>query len=157
MKRLITARDVARRDGHATVKAFLMALMEKSIERGYFKVRWDGDHVGGAPVIAFVDFGRWLARCECGQHNYVDPHDPVMFCAQCGNGNSGLGRLVIFPANRDEIERLLLLRPVINHPAAKNVVEQALLARPKIAMLTRNWFPAQSTADLFEMNQTYGV
>lgn len=155
--RLITARDVARRGGHSTVTKFLLALMERSIERGYFQTRWDGEHVGGAPAVAFVDFGRWLARCECGQHNYVDPHDAVMFCARCGNGNSGLARPVMFPANRAEIEKLLLVRPVIENPAAKNAVERALLAKPKIAVLTRNWFPGQTIADLFEINQTYGV
>lgn len=157
MKRLITAKDVARRDGHSTVAEFLMALMETSIQRGYFQIRWDGEHVGGAPALAFVDFGRWLARCECGQHNYVDPSDPVMFCARCGNGNSGVARPVIFPACRNEIEKLLLARPVIESPAARSIVEKALLAKPKITVLTRNWFPGQSTADLFEMNQTYGV
>lgn len=157
MKRLITARDVARRDGHATVTDLLLALMERSIERGYFRICWDGEHVGGAPAMALVDFGRWLARCECGQHNYVDPNDPVMFCARCGNGNSGLARPVIFPVNREEIEKLLLARPVIENPAAKNVVEKALLAKPKISVLTRNWFPGQSLVDLFEMNRTYGV
>jgi len=157
MNRLITARDVARRDGHSTVAELILALMEKSIQRGYFQVRWDGEHVGGAPVMAFVDFGRWLARCECGQHNYVNEDEPVMFCARCGNGNSGLARSVIFPADRKMIEDALLKRPVIENPSAKNVVEAALLAKPKYTVLTRNWYPGQSVESLIEMNSMNGV
>lgn len=154
MNRLITARDVARRDGHSTVAGLVMALMEASIKRGHFRIRWDGRHVGGAPAIAFVDFGRWLARCECGQHNYVDPDEPIMFCSRCGNGNTGLARPVIFPAERRMIEEVLLKRPVIENPAARNVVEAALLAKPKYSFLTRNWYPGQSVESLIEINSS---
>lgn len=157
MNRLITAKDVARRDGYSTVTEFVLALMEKSIERGCFRVRWDGEHVGGAPAIAFVDFGRWLARCECGQHNYVDPDEPIMFCVRCGNGNTGLARPVIFPAERRMIEDVLLKRPVIENPAARNFVEAALLAKPRHAILTRNWYPGQSVESLIEINSMNGV
>lgn len=157
MNRLITAKDLARRAGQKTVKEMIVFLMDRSIALGRFQVRWDGEHVGGTPVMAFVDFGRWLARCECGQCNYVDPDEPVMFCARCGNSNSGLARLVVFPAERMVIEEVLLKRPVINNPAAKNIVDAALLSKPKYPILTRNWYPGQSAESLIEMNSTYGV
>lgn len=157
MKRLITARDVARRDGHATVAKMILALTEISITRGYFHVRWDGEHVGGTPAMAFVDFGRWLAKCQCGQCNYVDPNEPIMFCARCGNGNTGLARPVIFPAEQRMIEDVLLKRPVIENPLARNIVEAALLAKPQLTVLTRNWHPGQSVESLIEMNSMNGV
>lgn len=156
---LITAKDIARRDGHKTVAELILATMERSITRGYFRTRWDGEHVSGPPVFAFVDFGRWLVRCECGQHNYVDPDEPILFCARCGNGNSGLARPVIFPtaAERRVIGAALLRRPVVEHPLAKNAVEAARLARPKFPVLTRNWYPGQRIEHLLEMNSQYGV
>lgn len=157
MNRLITARDVARCYGLTDVRDLILMLMDRAIASGYYRVRWDGDHVGGTPIMAYVDFGRWLARCECGQCNYVDPDEPVMYCARCGNGNSGLARLVIFPAERTRIAELLLKRPVIENPAAKNAVHYALLARPKNPVLTRSWYPGQSVESLDEMNSMNGV
>lgn len=133
--------------------------MEKSIKNGLFQLRWDGEHVGGAPIVAYVDFGRWLARCECGQCNYVDPDDPVMYCARCGNQNNGLARPVIFPppADRKMIENALIQRTVNENPAAMNIVQAALLATPKNPVLTRNWYPGQSVESLIEVNSMNGV
>lgn len=154
---LITAKDIARRYGFTSVRKWLLDRIERSIRSGYFRVGWDGEHVGGAPLMAFVDFGRWLVRCECGQHNYVDPDEPVAFCARCGNGNSGLARPVIFPMTMSEIEKALLKRPITEHPLAKDMIEAARLAKPVFLVLTRNWYPGQSVADLLEMNSMYGV
>lgn len=154
---LITAKDIAARQGFRTVREWILDRIERSIRSGYFRIGWDGEHVGGAPLMAFVDFGRWLVRCECGQHNYADPEELVVFCARCGNGNSGMARPVIFPMVRNEIERVLLKRPVTPHPLAKNTIEAARLAKPLFPLLTRSWYPGQSLADLLEMNSMYGV
>lgn len=117
---------------------------------------WDGIHVAGAPLVAFVDFSRWLVRCECGQYNYADPDEPAMFCARCGNGNSGMARPILFPpeAVRRMIERALFERPVIPHPMAKNVIEAARLAKPVYIHLPRSWHPSQSVDELIAMNST---
>ena len=155
---LITAKDIAKRQGLKTVEEWILDRTRRSMERGYFHVGWDGVHVGGAHVMAFVEFGRWLVRCECGQHNYADPDTPLAYCARCGNGNSGLARPVVFPtASMKKIEAVLLKRPVIEHPLAKDEIEAARLARPVFVALPRNWYPGQSVADLLEMNKMYGV
>lgn len=155
--KLITAKNIAKRYGFTTVRDWLLDRIARSVQRGYFQVGWNGEHVSGAPLMAFVDFGRWLTRCECNQNNYVDPDEPVVFCARCGNGNSGLARPVIFPPNLREIEKVLLKRPVTDHPQAKDDIEAARLARPVFPVLTRNWYPGQSVADLLEMNSMFGV
>lgn len=157
MNRLITARDVARCRGLTDVRGLILMLMEKSIDAGLFQARWDGEHVGGAPITAYVDFGRWLARCECGQCNYVDPDEAVMYCARCGNRNSGLARPVLFPSDRTKIEEALLRRAVTENPAAMNIVQAALLAKPKNPVLTRNWYPGQSLESLVDLNSMNGV
>ncbi len=156
MSKLITSKNMARRAGCVSVAQWMQMLAEQSIQRGKFHVQWDGMHVGGAPVQAFVDFGRWMARCECGQHNYVDPDEAVFFCARCGNGNSGLARPVLFPIERELIEELLLARPVVKNPLAKNEIEDARLAKPVLAFLPRSWHPGQSVEDLRTMNSMYG-
>jgi hypothetical protein len=68
-----------------------------------------------------------------------------------------MARPVIFPMTRKEIERVLLQRPVIQHPLARNVIEAARLAKPIFPVLPRNWYPGQSLADLLELNSMYGV
>jgi hypothetical protein len=154
--RLITARDLARRDGFANVTGWMHWLAERSRTLGRFQVMWDGAHVAGAPLAAFVDFGRWLVRCECGQYNYVAPEEPVMFCARCGNANSGMARPVVFPseAMQRTIQRVLLQRPILPHPMAKNEIEAARLAKPVHAYLPRSWHPSQSLEELIAMNST---
>jgi len=66
-----------------------------------------------APVYAQVNYGRWVALCECGGAEYVSVHDPLFFCNACGNASVG-GRLrpVVFPENIDEITSKLLEKPV---------------------------------------------
>jgi len=156
--RLITARDVAMRAGFPSVAEWMLVLSHQSIALGKFTAAWDGQRVGGSPLSAFVDFGRWAVACPCGQHSYADPDEPFLYCARCGNGNSGLARQVLFPPlmTRLAIEQALMERPVTENSSARDLIESARLARPKIAVLPRNWYPGQSPADLREMNTTYG-
>lgn len=158
MTRLISARDMAARAGMRSVRDWMLARADELRRSGRFQVMWDGEHVGGAPVLAFIDFGRWGARCECGQQSYVDPDEPVLFCLKCGNGNSGLARPVLFPsaAMRAQIEKLLMERPVIEHPQAKDEIEAARLARPVYGFLPRSWYPSQPVEHLIEMNAMLG-
>lgn len=159
MSRFITAADIARRDGHSNVRDWIMETMRLYCKKGYFTILWDGRRIGGTPLAAYVDFGRWLARCECNQSVYADPEEPIMFCPRCGNGNSGMARPVLFPPRktRDEIEAMLMRRPVIEHPLAKNNIEKARLAKPIYPELPRNWHPSQSIESLNELNSIYGV
>jgi len=155
---IITARDMAERKGLGSTIDWILYLADQSRQRERFQVMWDGRRVGGAPVMAFIDFGRWCAQCECGQVNYADPDEPVMFCARCGNGNTGIARPVLFPpgAMRQEIERLLMQRPVVDHPLARDRIEAARLATPVHALLLRSWYPSQSLDDLISMNSMLG-
>ncbi len=158
MNRLISARDLAERYGKATTTELILWLAERSRQRGRFRVMWDGVHVGGPPVIAYVDFGRWAAQCECGQGSYVDPESPFLFCPRCGNGNTGLARLVIFPPDekRRMLEQLLMERPVIENQEAADRIEAARLAKPVYPYLLRSWHPSQSLEDLVAMNAMIG-
>jgi hypothetical protein len=159
MEKIITAMDVARRNGFESLAVFYIELARRSQALGRFRVMWDGIRVGGEPLAAYIDFGRWLVRCECGQNNYVDPLERVVFCAKCGNKNNGMARPVSFPpdAVRRRIERALLARPVIEHPRAKDEIERARLATPVHTGLPRCWHPSQ-TVDVLEIENTaYGV
>lgn len=75
----------------------------------------DLDKPQGKPVLARIWQSQWIATCECNTAMFVDPDEPIFFCFGCGNRLYGKRpRPVIFPptAERKEIERLLLERPV---------------------------------------------
>ena len=53
------------------------------------------------PVKARVDHNRWIADCECGGAEYVDPDEPIFFCFSCDNmAFNNMLRPVIFPGKR---------------------------------------------------------
>ncbi len=56
---------------------------------------------------------RWIVRCpDCGGAEDVDPAEPVFFCCSCFNESAGgQWRSVIFPAEGERIEALLMARP----------------------------------------------
>lgn len=159
MMHIITAMNLARRYKCENVAALYLMLAQRSKDKVLFSVMWDGQRVGGSPIRAFIDFGRWMARCECGQYNYVDPLEQILFCAKCGNGNSGMARFVKFPHEsvRKTIEALILARPVIENPLAKDEIDAARLAQPLYAGLPRNWDPSETIDDLRILNKTFGV
>jgi hypothetical protein len=69
---------------------------------------------GDAPVVAYVNHGRWVAQCECMSAQLVSPADPRFFCVECFNvAVDGRWRAVTFPAGSEveEIEAVLELRP----------------------------------------------
>jgi hypothetical protein len=85
-------------------------------------------------VPARVCYGRWLADCPvCGGAVDVDPREPVFLCVSCGW--PGKIAPVDFPAQRNEIERLLLARPMTYN---------------------RNWFPGEPLEHLREENRQFG-
>lgn len=90
----------------------------------------------GVPVLARIWQGQWIASCECNGASFVDPDEPVFFCFSCGNrANGNKPRRVIFPpeAERVEIERLLLERPV-DDLAGLSDLERAGMARPVLVV-----------------------
>lgn len=112
----------------------------------------------GLPVKARIWQGQWIADCECNGACFVDPDEPIFFCFSCGNrANGQRPRPVEFPpeAERKEIERLLLERPV-NDLAGLTDNERAGLAQPLLWMdtgttmlpLSRSWEPGETPADL---------
>jgi hypothetical protein len=135
----------------------------------------------GIPVSARIWQGQWIADCECRSASFVDPDEPVFFCFGCGNrANGQKPRPVIFPpeAERKEIERLLLERPV-DDMAGLTDLERAGMAKPilytqveetiipetldltakpdeipvlptvtRTLPLTRSWEPGETIADL---------
>ena len=93
-----------------------------------------GDPVGD--VYAYVNHGRWVADCPqpgCTGAMMVTEQQPM----HCGNRDCGGGPwTVAFPAERQQIEVLLLLRPVDRN---------------------RNWRPGESLAALRAENAEHGL
>lgn len=82
----------------------------------------------GNPVEALVNHNRWVAFCECGGCEVVDPEQRYFFCFSCMNFlTDGYPRKVHFPRNWDHIEQRLLVR---DDP------------------LTRSWLPTETVENL---------
>jgi len=105
-----TAKDQAIKEGHKKVKDRIISWAARS---GH---NYIDDRVAGIPVYARIDWGRWIADCECGGAEYVDHEEPLFFCMSCGNsGTSGRARKVIFPKNREAIEIETMKHPEGGH------------------------------------------
>lgn len=154
MNKLITASDVARRDKKNSVAEWvreisMLRVSEKKILQG-----WDGKSVEGEPVYAFVNTGRVLAKCKCGNHEYVSAREPIFFCMQCGNNNSGSARPVEFPQDWAEIEAALIARPIFPGPGLDEV--QAIFrSKPVMPGWKRNWTRDVSLEALLNENSMY--
>ncbi len=142
INRRLTGADRARDNGYDSLRAMLLALMK---QRGF---TWNGQ-VSQKKVRARIDFGRWLADCECGAAGYVDPADPnCFFCLNCGTAAvNGAMRMVAFPVNREALERELLKRPVAE-PAHLPPVDTAINSKSMVPGLSRSWRPGETAADL---------
>jgi len=85
------------------------------------------------PVMAFVNKGKWLIKCECGGAEKAW-EEGLFMCQSCWNaGHKHKCRRSIFPEQREEIERLLDKRPLEN----------------------RNWFPGETVDDLLRENKEH--
>ena len=92
-----------------------------------------------APVDAYVNRGRWIAECECGGAEIVDPITRLFMCASCFNlDHKHRWRLVALP-----------------DATTSQVIEAALVMRPELR--TRNWRPGESVADLIAQNVENGL
>lgn len=143
MEKIFSGIDKANEMGFKTFREMIQALAAR---KGY-KIP-SSEETGGENVVARIDFGRWIADCECGAANYVEPSDPVYFCASCGNAASG-GKLrgVTFPDNRAEIEAELLERVVFVNPKLRPM-DAAINARSAVPGLVRSWNPGETVQSL---------
>lgn len=87
------------------------------------------------PVAVYVNHGRWLWECPICRATYMAAGTARGYCVNCWNAGEPLFALA-FPADRDEIEHLLELRP---DPG------------------TRNWRPGETLVDLEGENVEHGV
>lgn len=68
----------------------------------------------GKPLMAFVNHGRWLVKCECGGAEYAW-EEGLFMCFSCFNSaHKHNFRRAVFPEGRAIIERLLEVRPLLN-------------------------------------------
>lgn len=140
--RLLDAEDKATEEGFTSYRTRLRLL-------GGVKWHWNGDFDKDlSPVDAFIDYGRWLAQCECGGVEYVTPKDPIFFCFRCGNAATyGVARPVNFPSQAEivEIEKALFARDV-DEPDGIEPTQAAMRSKP-INGLPRSWSKG-STAEM---------
>ncbi len=82
----------------------------------------------GSPLVRH---GVWKIACSCGEHPVYSPEWGLACCFHCGAVYDGIP----LPPMLAEIERLLLLRPVMVH---------------------RNWCPPETVDDLRAENLAHG-
>jgi hypothetical protein len=167
---IITAKHYAAREGAKTVKERILRIRERLHKNNGIRLTIaEADKApSGKAVRAEINFGQWIAVCECGGAEFVDPDEPLFFCFSCGNrANESRIRPVTFPpkSERELIERLVLERPVDDlrgmtdleraHQARALIYQQveteaggASVALP----LTRCWTPDESLQELTLQN-----
>ena len=69
---------------------------------------------GTKPILAYVNQGRWIAKCECGGAEIIWS-EGLFMCQSCWNSAYKHNfRPVVFPEQRAEIEYILDMRPLMN-------------------------------------------
>lgn len=157
MDKIINALDYAQREGYKTVKQHTIAWCKNMNKRFKLATPFVDCEPIGKHVKAEVNFGQWIANCECGGAESVYVKEPFFYCKTCGNyDNKGKPRPVKFPKNVEEIEKLLLKRPVKQmrgiHYIERNIYAQPLIS-DDIGLLSRSWLPGESTKDLEKENE----
>lgn len=155
----ITSRHYAQQMGCESSMERIMKMREAIHLSKHIILHIQANKIASDPVCGFIENGQWIARCECGGCEFVDPDEPVFFCFSCCNrAYNGMIRNVKFPdyETRQEIERLLLLRPVDDIRGITDL-ERAGLARALIVVqidedatmpLTRSWNVGETLDDL---------
>lgn len=187
MDYIVNASHYAARFGGKSGKDWIQHQQKKHRQQGILVSVLNIDNPMGEAVRARVNGGTWIADCVtkgCGGAEFVDPSFPSFFCWGCGNKtNGGNCRPVIFPENREEIEKLLLDRPVetrgldelsaaYNAAAVLHVQLEEVEAPTEIEMMSalggvmpeirktintyplqRNWLPTETIDDLRKQNK----
>ena len=152
LNRIITLDDVAMRDGLSSATAWMLRKCNEGLTQKKFVRGWDGKTVrDDVTVLAFVNNGRWGARCRvCNNPMYVSWKTPVFYCGECGNGGSSEAWRVVVPDEREAIEKALVKRALVVDDAKliRNEVELAFQARAAVAGLGRNWRPGIGVQEL---------
>jgi hypothetical protein len=166
---IITAKHYAQREGAKTVLERILNIRERLHKQNGIRLTIvDAGKTSGKEALAEIDFGQWIAKCECGGAEFVDPDEPIFYCFSCGNrANGNRIRPVKFPnaKSREIIERLVLERPVDDLRGMTDL-ERAHQARPLIYQeveiepggarellpLSRSWTPDESVAELTRQN-----
>lgn len=66
------------------------------------------------PLVAYVNHGRWVVKCECGGCEKAW-EECLFMCQNCWNSrHKHKLRLAMFPNKRKEIEQVLMVRPLPN-------------------------------------------
>lgn len=144
LHKIITAADKAAEMGQPSGFKLMLFL---AAQRG---MTWTQKVDITSPVVARIDYGRWLVDCSCKSSMYVDPSEPLFFCPSCGNIEvKGAARKVLFPENLEAIEKEVLKRPV-QEPVKMSPSNTALNSRPLYPGLARNWNPGETVEDLRE-------
>lgn len=84
---------------------------------------WDG-------LMVYANRGRWIAECECRSADQVQPTLRRWQCSECGARWT-----LLWPGSREQIERLLMMRPAVN----------------------RNWLPEETIEMLVAENIEHGL
>lgn len=155
MNKIITALDIAQRDGLPNWVTWIHAGVRQN---GYIQTPFTG-RIAGPPIAALIDRGRWVAKCECGGTEYVCVEEPIFYCFSCANWkNGGNGRKVVFPDDelRAKIEAALLARPVIPLQG-RFELERLINATPANLNLHRQWLPGVTLNELLAENEAEGI
>ncbi len=166
VNRIITARDYALREGCENVFQRIQKMINTVKARGGPLLFIASPVPSGFSVQAEIEFGQWIAHCSCGGAEMVDPAEPIFYCFGCGNReNGGLLRPVIFPAERETIEQLILERPV-DDARGLDDLDRAYQARPVLLVqveqtdgtsallpLSRSWLPGESVEEIRRQNE----
>lgn len=148
--KIVTARDY----GNGSAVGYLKILQKDFHDKRGIDVNIvDIDKPQGPAVPARIWQSQWIADCpDCNTAMFVDPDEPIFFCFGCGNrANGKIPRPVQFPteAERKEIERLLLERPVENK-AGVTILEQVALQRPLLVVEIEEIDPMAAIGKLAE-------
>lgn len=163
LSRIITAKDYSEREGAGgSVRARILNMREKYHKGRNIALTINGiDAAKGDAVRARIWQGQWIADCECGGAEFVEPSEPIFYCFSCGNrANHNYVRPVEFPVEREAIEAAVLARPVDDVRGLTDL-ERAGLAKPLVIVdaggnqfpLTRSWNPDESLGELLEQNK----
>jgi len=142
MDKVITATDIAKRDGLKSHREWIRKLSIRMNKKNQIdtpfteKIKRDAE-----PAIAEINHGRWIAicpACGCGSE-YVEPEEKIFYCFSCGNyAIGGAGRRVQFPMNREAVEIRTMSNAVVKNRGG-NYIDREFLAEPVCG--ARNWKP----------------
>lgn len=161
---IVTAKHYAAREGAASVADRIKKLAREIGNKRNMLIIPNLDSVSARPVYARIELGQWVADCECGGCEFVDHTEPIFYCFSCANrDDASKVRPVVFPepALREEIEALILARPVEDKRGLDDL-DRAFMARPFIVSeqadgsvipLTRTWTHGEDVENLKRENK----